>query len=704
MSIIEINNTSNISAENNNKIEYVTYCKRIYDTALYVLIASEGPIASYAIRAQNLLLCTYHLRQIVIHQKNDLQILNEVKNIGIHTLHLTIDLLSHPVSILYLDGKELIDLTRQFICEISSCNIEFLGTLGQITITIVSIYAKFVPSPEIIVISITLKIARDLGKSFNAFYNGKFIEGIGFIAAAAVRGHVHEKDYRYIHHKWKVLSDPKFTIVWARINEGKNTDFLKGHPMEDLRKAIEDGSEIHLLDDQGNVMNLGAHFSNIGGELVKDMHLTGRIRKLSHHELIELRFKVTRVYRERVQAVINEYKNYNPEKINEFLRLAGVAEGVAVTVKPFQFYQSKKGGDIQKEVADAFLAHDITFEGLGNIQIGKLHTIHGLYKNVTASVDGNAEAKDMHMLLSLAGMGQAIVPSTPEEITRMKIGILYRTFYPTNAIALQRTPSFFELPLEKLVDKMVQTEPKMKTIIKNKLPFMTQDEIQKGWLKWKVPGLSDEVVKAGGMFLAHEIYGNIDIGERVASILKMGLLSTMVRFDSGQSAIQGLSSISDIVSGGADTVFTRLKTAEELQREGRLEIDSSNGISFLIGFDSLEGCYQYHTDNYGNKGDDYLKHDDILTFTKTQKDNPTFGNEVMLPHTVTPNHFHAIVVSSQTRKELLVESLRKQGLISDQNGVEYCNGKELDSFIITADESAALINKLTLERQSAIHA
>lgn len=673
---------------------------KIGKVALYILTAAEGPYATYAAFIQKASSICFNASQVYTNYgKDKAAVLHHLKELGLNVIFIAIEALNNQICMLVIDIYEIGSLTSVFVSEVRHCQLKCLLTLGHIGITCFSIYARMVPSPENIVINVVLKISVDIGKSLNAFYHKEWIEGLGFIAAAGVRGHVNQEHFRYMHRKWTVLNDPQFEKLLARVKLAQDTEFLKNHPMENLREAIENGSEIYTLEN-GDVMNLGANFSNMGGETVKDMRLTGRIRKLDDGELIELRFKLTRVARERLDTLMGEYKAYNQDQLNEFLRFAGVAQKLNITTKPYFLYVNEKGVDIKEEVG-SFRSHEFEWEGLGTVNFGERNTINGLYKNVSASIDGNGTAKDMHMLLSMSGMHQAMVPSTSQQLLRWKIGLLFRTFHPSKAIPFQRSAEFFDLPIPEFIKKITAIEPKMQKTILEKVPQMKQEEVRPGWFEWTIPGLSQEVADAGGRYLFHRVGmgSTMTVQERVVNMLKMGMLSTASRFESGKF-IEGMSSYEDIETGGCDYIFTRMGTTKDIHRDAAVDMpEYYEGATFLISLDCLNrGSYQYHDDQWGEKGNShaYLNHENIVEFSKNQNQFPTWGNEVMLNQTVTMKDVKAIVFPSTKKKNALIAALDKEGLLTVRDGVKYFKDTPVEKFIFSQKQIDEALNAVAI--------
>lgn len=647
--------------------------KRIAKTAFYVLIATEGPLAAFAVKAEKLVQMGHnlHRREWVLLAKNGFD--------------LVIDCVSHPIFMIIRDGYQIGDYSIQFVKQARNLDPYALLTLTRIGITTLSIVSRVMPSPEIIVVTAVIKISLDIGQAFNAFIKGEIIEGIGFVAAAGVRGCNNQDHFRYVHRKWEVLTHSKYQKVWQRIQEGRDIDFLKGHPMEELRQAIEEGSEFYVIDQDGNRVNMGANFSDLGEGMVKDMLLTGRVHKLKDGEQIVVNFKLTKVFRERIQEVVNEYKDYDQAELAEFLHYAGVMGGMKITKDTYKMVMNGEW----KEVYSSYKADNLHFSELGRVQLGADAHVHGLYKNVTAVVAGDADVQDLHMLLSLSGMGRAMRPSSTSDILRLQLGTLYRTFYPTKGIKLQRTEAFFDMPVEQLQQHIIKQEPGMAAVIENRLPEMKQVEVRKGWKQWTIPGRGDDVKKAGGAFLTHLVTGakssvnDMQDMDNVASMLESGMASTNNRFENGMK-VTGWGSYNDMKTGGSNAVFTRLYTQNKLKLAKGYPFLAANqvqGTTICLSLDSIDrGSYQFPHNNYGSKGDNYAyaTHDDAVTFAQKQNVYNTPYNEVMLNQCVPASEIRSIIVPTAEKKAYLIGVLDKKGLIEVRNGHQYLKSSQTD--------------------------
>src|SRR5262249_5803378 len=145
---------------------------------------------------------------------------------------------------------------------------------------------------------------------------------------------------------------------------------------------------------------------------------------------------------------------------------------------------------------------------------------------------------------SFLNLDDAFRTSSADDIERLKIGQLYRTFYPKEATLLERKDEYFDLSVEQLKKKIISTNPKMKSILEKMLPTMTTEEILPGRLRYVVPEISKMIYAQGGRALISTITGTQHSPEegynRFASILKMGMLSSDMRYRNGMQ-VGGLS-------------------------------------------------------------------------------------------------------------------------------------------------------------------
>jgi hypothetical protein len=273
--------------------------------------------------------------------------------------------------------------------------------------------------------------------------------------------------------------------------------------------------------------------------------------------------------------------------------------------------------------------------------------------------------------------------------------VIFIAFYPKEATLLERKSEYFDLPVEQLKEKIVSENPKMQSILEKMLPTMTSEEILPGRLRYAVPEISKMIYAQGGRALISTITGTHYSPEagytRLASMLKMGMLSSEVRYRNGMQ-IGGLSTSSDFQTGGADSIFTQFLTEKEFSEKMSLDNLYYGDIRILISLDALNtGTYQYNFDGFGSRQvnnepsffnwNTYLNRLNIFQFAAKENQYFHHGNEVMIKERLDPSYITGVIVSSNSMREGLLNTLRSQGLVSNTNGVETIMNIPVDKFI-----------------------
>ena len=151
--------------------------------------------------------------------------------------------------------------------------------------------------------------------------------------------------------------------------------------------------------------------------------------------------------------------------------------------------------------------------------------------------------------------------------------------------------------------------------------------------------------------------------DSVYRVLTTGLMSTTERFSRGVVR-NGISSVLDIDSGGADNVFTRIMNAEQ-----RGKIQNHAVVLKPEIFDRTD-WYAYNVDSYGSTNEAHfagrLAPEEIFQRTMGDLKHYSADNEQMFRTGIGAEYIEAIEVDELDRDELL-EGLREKGL-SEVNG------------------------------------
>ena len=162
--------------------------------------------------------------------------------------------------------------------------------------------------------------------------------------------------------------------------------------------------------------------------------------------------------------------------------------------------------------------------------------------------------------------------------------------------------------------------------------------------------------------------------DSVYRVLTTGLMSTTERFSRGVVR-NGISSVLDIDSGGADNVFTRIMNAEQ-----RGKIQNHAVVLKPEIFDRTD-WYAYNVDSYGSTNEAHfagrLAPEEIFQRTMGDLKHYSADNEQMFRTGIGAEYIEAIEVDELDRDELL-EGLHKKGLFE-------VNGRPIEEVIVARE-------------------
>lgn len=302
-----------------------------------------------------------------------------------------------------------------------------------------------------------------------------------------------------------------------------------------------------------------------------------------------------------------------------------------------------------------------------------------------------------HQMLSFLNLQGALEESSVEDLERLKIGHLFRTFYPRQALPLERTEEFFNLSIEKLKDLIIHRVPEMQDKFSEYLSKVVPYETIPGRVRYRISGLAQKCYELGGRALIHALGGEgefkgEDSFDELVSIMRMGLLSYDFRRKYGVGHERNKWSNWDIegyATGSADSVFTRLITEENCRTSMPL-----SGYSYMknarcgviVSLNDLEtGTYQQHDQDLsaGARGlhDGYLNRPGILEFIQQEQTQFNGDNEVMVKERIPPSMIQAFVFTDLELRDRFVKYLRTEGLIKEKDGLKTIFGRPLESFV-----------------------
>ena len=192
---------------------------------------------------------------------------------------------------------------------------------------------------------------------------------------------------------------------------------------------------------------------------------------------------------------------------------------------------------------------------------------------------------------------------------------------------------------------------------------LTRQEVFPGYSTYVENGKYEEyLAKYGEDVRAVHMLNSMSV-DSVYRVLTTGLMSTTERFSRGVVK-NGISSVLDIDSGGADNVFTRIMNAEQ-----RSKIQNHAVVLKPEIFDRTD-WYAYNVDSYGSTNEAHfagrLAPEEIFRRTMGDLKHYSADNEQMFRTGIGVDYIEAIEVDELDRDELL-EGLREKGL-SEVNG------------------------------------
>ncbi len=308
----------------------------------------------------------------------------------------------------------------------------------------------------------------------------------------------------------------------------------------------------------------------------------------------------------------------------------------------------------------------------------------------------------------MLGVGPVLGSRHPDDEERIRLAVLFKAFYPAVAYQLERTASFYELPLPELKKLIIDKAPEMEKIFAEySADKMKKETIYPGQEVWAVPDIGEKmrVNRAVGLMSGTSSRSSEEAARSLAGRLAFGALSSQDRFQASLM-ISGLSSEDDISRGGGQQIFLRCVTNENIKFPIR-QFKFSDEMQLLYSTNALRrGAYGYPMDKFGTKNDYfYGNRKNLLEFPSQvdQVKDIIVENEVMVKHRIDPIYMDAVVVQHQSFKDEMVKVLEKETFICEGkkyqcmekgqvffittiNGKPEVRSKPIDSFILVAKQ------------------
>ena len=203
---------------------------------------------------------------------------------------------------------------------------------------------------------------------------------------------------------------------------------------------------------------------------------------------------------------------------------------------------------------------------------------------------------------------------------------------------------------------------------------LTRREVFPGYSTFVESGKHNEyLAKYGEDVRAVHMLNSMSV-DSVYRVLTTGLMSTTERFSRGVVK-NGISSVLDIDSGGADNVFTRIMNGEQ-----RGKIQNHAVVLKPEIFDRTD-WYAYNVDSYGSTNEAHfagrLAPEEIFQRTMGDLKHYSADNEQMFRTGIGVDYIEAIEVDELDRDELL-EGLHEKGLFE-------VNGRPIEEVIVARE-------------------
>lgn len=636
---------------------------------------------------------------------NTIQVLAEVSDLGFLIYHgelsaIPLGLLKTSVAVTCLSftlfesklgnlittGSSLVFQAGDLVSALKTQESEkIFKVLSRLVVSSLYLSLLLTGSLEIGLVCMLFQAAIALLESRQEFNKGRWIEALSLCVQAGLKGRDAWGQCELIERKNTLMKLTKFQKLIEQLYKARQIGhFNTTHPLMNLDTQLEAQSPD------------GAYFFGLGEDVVKGMNLEFQ----DIEGQIKLDFNINHEKREALLSVVDHLESLDKKELKELLNFFDLPIE-ELKIRKFQcpFEESYKWFQnppqiSQEDESYCFECVEVIFKGLGLFRIGYSDEYWFMRTHVQILLEAGKNLYDLHTALCVLGLDTALRLSSPQMLERMKIGHLFRMFYPKIAHAFEITQEYFTLGLDELKAKIIALVPDMKGIFTRYLSSMQLYELFPGMYRYQIVGLKQELQKRGALGLTTTLYVDYESSSKfdpVVFILKQGLTSSETRHAHGEKT-RGLSPDADRYEGGSDSVFAQLLTTSD-KKYTQLSYNSS--IRFLIDLKAVEtGTYQYPKDKFGERrrepDSSYNSSLGIYQFVETmrqqKKQNWGNSNEIMIKQKVDPSLIIGMVLDSEKTKSSLIDLLRKEHLItSDPSGVEYILGKRVSQFFHVTD-------------------
>ncbi len=489
------------------------------------------------------------------------------------------------------------------------------------------------------------------------------------------------------------------------IRAAQNTLPPAGTLLFDMADAVSKGEKAQDNPD------FGAYFSNLDTGILKGGVICIHDRLIDGEKKYHIQFKLSEFARKDLAQNLALLEHEENKEVFQKLLPEGLAVKSMRTVPDTFLGKADKNDSFTDKAGYALPnaeACEIEFQNGAKVIIGRSEDLYKcLYDEVNVIIPhGQVKGEELqmaHAVLAVLGVGPIFNAKRAADKERMEIAQIFRTYFPGDAFAMERTKAFYELPINALKKWITGVQPEMQAkfdhYYKDHPEELTTRAIYSGKEVVCLNDISKQMRANGaiglmiGMGSSSRDTKAADAAASVIARLITGSLSSQDRFKAGLFR-KGASCESDFRAGGSGSVFTRLVNAQTKENETMYQIPMSGPFQILFNLDAVnQGAYAYNDDKFGAKSDYYYKNrSNLIDFAKNAD---SCANEVMVNSRITPDLIKGVVCQSEENKKMLVdqiikassdlEKVGKQALVKIVNGKQTVNGIPLEEFIHVAE-------------------
>jgi hypothetical protein len=220
------------------------------------------------------------------------------------------------------------------------------------------------------------------------------------------------------------------------------TPFAQNHPLYQLDKAIAQGSKDQIPP------GAGAFFQGLDAGMLSESCLRAVRRQKPGGKFInQFDFKVSHQTRSRLEEWLPTLEK---DETLKALQDAGLGE-ISISHGKYSYEKADPKGDFRPSLPmqDCIT---IDIKNMGKITIGTGSPPNVLRNRVTIQMDADLPEGEglqrLHTLLKSIGLGDVVMEAEPDTAEKMKMAMVFRTFYPKEAYILERSPEWEKMSLK----------------------------------------------------------------------------------------------------------------------------------------------------------------------------------------------------------------------------------------------------------------